>query len=144
MHGTPRLDPLPDREPERDLVDRARAVLADGGLVGFPTETVYGLAARADLPAALERLRELKGRPHDLPFTWHVGSTAALERYPRVSPMARRLVARYWPGPLTLILPGVPPGLSAIARSGWTGVRLPAQRGTAGVLAGLDFPLVMT
>src|SRR5262245_806230 len=108
MANQPRRALLPDQAPDRDLVDRLRALLQDDGLVAFPTETVYGLAVRADHDAALERLRELKGRPEDLPLTWHVGSSGALQRFERVSRMAVRLVERYWPGPLTLVLPGVP------------------------------------
>ena len=144
MPHQPRRADLPDQAPERDLADRVRAVLSDDGIVGFPTETVYGLAARADHPAAIERVRELKGRPEEMPLTWHVGSSRALQRFERVSPMALRLVAKYWPGPLTLVLPGVPRGLEATTRNGWTGVRLPAHRGTAGILDALDFPVVMT
>ena len=81
--------------PSRRDRKRAAAVLAEGGLVLLPTETVYGIAARADVPQAVARLRALKGRGTDEPLTWHVGSTDALERFPRVSAMARRLAARY-------------------------------------------------
>lgn len=144
MSTQPRRVELPDRTPDRDLVDRVRAVLHEDGLVAFPTETVYGLGVRADHARALERLREAKGRPSQMPFTWHVGSSRALQRFARVSPMALRLVARYWPGPLTLVLPGIPRGLEATAQNGWTGVRLPAQRGTAGILDELEFPVVMS
>jgi len=69
MANQPRRAELPDQAPDRDLCDRVRAVLAEGGLVAFPTETVYGIAARADRSAGLERLRELTGRPADLPLT---------------------------------------------------------------------------
>jgi protein-tyrosine phosphatase len=130
--------------PSRRDRKRAASVLEEGGLVLLPTETVYGIAARADLPQALARLRALKERGTDEPLTWHIGALDALERLPRVSPMARRLAARYWPGPLTLVLPGVPPGLEGAARDGWIGVRFPAQRSTAQLLAGLDFPVVAT
>ena len=123
---------------------RARRALEEGGVVALPTETVYGLAARADRPEALERLRALKGSAAGRALTWHVGERAALERFPRPSPMARRLARRYWPGPLTLVLPGVPPGLEGAARDGWTGVRLPAHRTTAELLSALDFPVVAT
>ena len=123
---------------------RVRAVLAAGGLVALPTETVYGLAARADLPQALDRLRALKGSAAERALTWHVGERAALERFPRPSPMARRLARRYWPGPLTLVLPGVPAGLEGAAADGWTGIRLPAHQGTAQLLQSLDFPVVAT
>lgn len=134
----------PDQPPSRDLVERARAALARGGLVVLPTETVYGLAARADSRVALERLARAKGRPPEKGWTWHVGAPSALERFPSLSALARRLSARYWPGPLTLVLPGVPGGLAAAAREEWTGVRMPAQLCTQGILAALEFPVVMT
>lgn len=133
-----------DRPPSPELVARARTILERGGLIALPTETVYGLAARADLPAALARLALAKGRPSEMALTWHVGKADAIERFPEVSAMARRLVAKYWPGPLTLVLPGVPRGLEAAAREGWTGIRFPAHATTAGILAALDFPVVMT
>ena len=133
-----------DRPPSPELVARVRELLERGSLVVLPTETVYGIAARADRADALEALRELKGRPSDLAFTWHVGDASALDRFESVSAMARRLAARYWPGPLTLVLPGVPSGLELAARDGWTGVRFPAHKTTAGILAALPFPVVMT
>jgi protein-tyrosine phosphatase len=130
--------------PSRGDRQRAAAALADGELVLIPTETVYGIAARADIPQAVARLRALKDRGAEEPLTWHIGALDALERLPRVAAMARRLIARYWPGPLTLVLPGVPRGLEAAAKDGWIGVRFPAQRSTAQLLAGLDFPVVAT
>lgn len=133
-----------DNAPDAALVESVRTVLERGALAVLPTETVYGIAARADSKAALARLFELKDRPAEMALTWHVGSPTALDRYPEVSPLARRLVARYWPGPLTLVLPGVPPGLELASRDGWTGVRLPAHLTTAGILAALPFPVVMT
>jgi protein-tyrosine phosphatase len=131
-------DPPPARRDRK----RAARVLEEGGLVALPTETVYGIAARADHPQALARLRELKDREAGRALTWHVGTLDALDRLPRVSPMVRRLVDRYWPGPLTLVLPGVPAGLEEVALGGWTGVRFPAQVETARLLASLDFPVV--
>jgi tRNA threonylcarbamoyl adenosine modification protein (Sua5/YciO/YrdC/YwlC family) len=119
-------------------------VLARGGLVALPTETVYGVAARADLPSALAALRELKARPGDLALTWHVGRAEALQQFPSVSPLVRRLARRYWPGPLTLVLPGKPAGLEGVGHEGWTGVRMPAHPATAGILASLAFPVVMS
>jgi len=133
-----------DKTPSEALARRVGAILERGGLVVLPTESVYGIAARADLAPALDLLRELKGRPKDLAFTWHVGERDALERFPAVSPMVRRLVARYWPGPLTLVLPGVPPGLELIAREGWTGVRFPAHALTTEILAKLALPVVLS
>jgi protein-tyrosine phosphatase len=144
MSSVARRAEVRDEPPDPALRERVGSILARGGLVGLPTETVYGIAARADLPAALDALRRIKDRPDARAFTWHVGARSALSRFPRVSPMVERLVARYWPGPLTLVLPGIPTGLEAVAESAWTGVRMPAHQATAGILASLDFPVVMT
>ncbi len=81
-------------------------LLADGQLVVFPTETVYGIAAHRDSPDALERLRTLKGRPANRPLTVHLADNDALARLAApVHPFAARIVRRLWPGPLTLVLP---------------------------------------
>ncbi len=131
-----------EKSPGRGARKRAQKTLEAGGLVALPTETLYGLAARADLKGPTQRLRELKGREAARALTWHVGSRRALERFGRVSPLVRRLTDRYWPGPLTLILPGVPDGLEFAAEGGWTGVRFPAHAATAGLLEQLPFPVV--
>ena len=82
----------------------ARAVKA-GKLVGFATETVYGIAAAATSPKAMDRLRELKSRP-TRPMSVHLGSKQDVALYVRDVPAdARRLIAKAWPGPLTLLLP---------------------------------------
>lgn len=123
---------------------RAAACLRAGGLIALPTETVYGLAARADDPAALARLAALKQRDPRQALTWHVGSAEALAHFEFPRAMLARLAARYWPGPLTLVLRGVPPGLERVARDGWTGVRYPAHEASASLLRGLEFPVVAT
>ena len=80
-------------------------VLRHGGLVGFPTETVYGVAAAADAPEGLERLRDLKDRP-ERPFGVHLPGPEAAGRYVGAMPLvAQRLIRRAWPGPVTLVLP---------------------------------------
>jgi tRNA threonylcarbamoyl adenosine modification protein (Sua5/YciO/YrdC/YwlC family) len=135
---------LADAPPPADLSARVAGLLGAGGLVCMPTETVYGIAARADHPAALARLFSLKGRDPREPLTWHVAERAAVRHFAALRPLAERLVERYWPGPLTLVLEGVPAGLERVARDGWTGLRLPAHRGTAGLIATLDFPVVLT
>lgn len=92
------LDPAALEEPAR--------ILADGGLVAFPTETVYGIAANADDEAAVARLRELKGRPADKPLTLHLAERADLAQLlPSIPQVAHLLMDLYWPGPLTLVLP---------------------------------------
>ena len=86
-------------------VARAADVLRRGGLVAFPTETVYGLGADASNDAAVEKIYRVKGRPADHPLIVHIGDAAQLDRWARNVPAsARALAARFWPGPLTLVL----------------------------------------
>lgn len=88
-----------------DEVRRAAQILARGGLVAFPTETVYGLGADASNAAAIARLYAVKGRPAGHPVIVHFASAeAAFTWASDVPAQARALAARFWPGPLTLIL----------------------------------------
>jgi L-threonylcarbamoyladenylate synthase len=86
-------------------VAAAARVLAEGGLVAFPTETVYGLGADATNPAAIARLYQAKGRPAFNPLIAHVGDIAAARRIARFDATAAALAQAFWPGPLTLVLP---------------------------------------
>lgn len=96
-------------------VAAAAAALRRGGLVGMPTETVYGLAALADDPVAVARVFAAKRRPGDNPLIVHLADAGDLPRVAReVSPAARQLAAAFWPGPLTLVLPKQPTVLAAI------------------------------
>jgi L-threonylcarbamoyladenylate synthase len=84
---------------------QAAAILESGGLVAFPTETVYGLGADAENPAAVARIYAAKGRPQDHPVIVHLAPGADLDYWAcEIGPEARALVAAFWPGPLTLIL----------------------------------------
>jgi L-threonylcarbamoyladenylate synthase len=83
----------------------AARVLADGGLVAFPTETVYGLGADATNPAAIARLYQAKGRPSFNPLIAHVGDFAAARQIAAFDAAATVLAEAFWPGPLTLVLP---------------------------------------
>ena len=138
------MEVIGDKAADRELKARVEAILRAGGLVVLPTETVYGVAVRADHPDALQALSKLKGRPEDRPLTWHVEGPGALQRFSGSTQMAARLAERYWPGPLTLVLPGVPVGLEAVTKDGWTGVRAPSHAATRSLLAAIDFPVVMT
>ena len=96
---------LADTEAYRDAISEAAAVLDAGGLVVFPTETVYGVAARADRPEGLKRLHDAKERPANRPFTIHIGRRSDAERFvPDLSPLAKRFANKAWPGPLTMVL----------------------------------------
>ena len=122
--------------PDDAAMARAAACLRSGGLVAFPTETVYGLGVHALDPAAVARLFEAKQRPADDPLIVHISAFAAVERLAvDVPDTARQLAARFWPGPLTLVVPARP-GLADGVRSstGRVGIRVPAH-GVAQALA---------
>jgi len=90
-------------------IDEAVTALRDGDLVAFPTETVYGLGANAQNPAAVQKIFEAKGRPATHPVIVHIDSPKYLHRWVREVPEpAQRLAERFWPGPLTLVLPKSP------------------------------------
>jgi L-threonylcarbamoyladenylate synthase len=137
---------LLDGQVEAD-VERAAALLADGELVAFPTETVYGLGARADDDHAVSKLFSAKGRPAAHPLIVHVAEPADTARFAsHMPPLAQRLIDAFWPGPLTVIVPRAE-GIAAAAAGGQAsiGLRCPAhpvahalllaarQRGVAGV-----------
>jgi L-threonylcarbamoyladenylate synthase len=86
-------------------LDRAASVILAGGLVAIPTETVYGLAADATNGVAVAKIYTAKGRPSFNPLICHVADLAMAEQLADFSPLARRLAERFWPGPLTLVLP---------------------------------------
>ena len=88
----------------RRKIEKAAAILKDGGLVAFPTETVYGLGADALNPAAAGRIYQAKGRPSDNPLIVHISCMKDLEKIAaRVPLQAKKLAEHFWPGPLTMI-----------------------------------------
>ncbi len=92
-------------KPTVEAISQAAEILRGGGLVAFPTETVYGLGANALDAVAVQKIFEAKGRPSDNPLIVHVASPDAAEPLAVVDERARRLMAAFWPGPLTLLLP---------------------------------------
>ncbi|GAA3985659.1 L-threonylcarbamoyladenylate synthase [Comamonas faecalis] len=110
-------------------IQAAAQALAQGRLVGLPTETVYGLAANADDDAAVAQIFATKGRPANHPLIVHVAGSAAIVHYAREVPLfAQQLIDTFWPGPLTLILPRLPQ--AARASTGGqdsVGLRCPAH-----------------
>ncbi len=110
-------------------VAQAAAVVRAGGVVAMPTDTLYGLAADPFDAAAVARVFEAKGRPEDRPIPLVAADEAQVARWlGALAPRARRLAARYWPGPLTLLVPvaaALAPGVSA--GTGRVGVRVPAH-----------------
>jgi L-threonylcarbamoyladenylate synthase len=95
---------LDGRDPS--VIERAALALAAGELVAMPTETVYGLGARADDDVAVGKIFTAKGRPADHPLIVHVADADSVRQFAsHVPPVAVRLVATFWPGPLTIIVP---------------------------------------
>ncbi len=126
-------------------LDAAVRCLAEGGLVAFPTETVYGLAADATNGRAIARLYAAKGRPHFNPLIAHVTGAEAARRLATFDTVAERLAAAFWPGPLTLVLPEVAGcGVSDLATAGLDtiAVRAPDHPVAQKILAALGRPMV--
>lgn len=119
--------------------------LIDGNLIHLPTETVYGLGARADDPAAVVKVFEAKGRPRFNPLIVHVGTIDLARRIGVFDDRAEALAARFWPGPLTLVVP-VRDGAAAcdLARAGLDSVaiRMPDHSAALDILKGVDFGVV--
>ncbi len=86
-------------------IARAAERLRAGGVIAFPTDTLYGVGARAADLAAVARLYQVKRRPSTQPMVWLVRDRDQVERFAVISPAARELMAHFWPGPLTLVLP---------------------------------------
>ena len=115
-----KVDPL---NPDDEVISRCAEVILQGGLVAFPTETVYGIGGNGLDPAAVARIFEVKGRPQDNPLILHVSRPDNVESLVReIPPEAVKLIEMFWPGPLTLILPKsdlvpsiVTAGLSTVA-----------------------------
>ena len=108
----------------------ASQVLAEGGLVAFPTETVYGLGADAANAAAIAHLYQAKGRPAFNPLIAHVGDLDAARKIARFDAVALRLAETFWPGPLTLVLPkaqNCPVAELATAGLDTVAIRVPAH-----------------
>ncbi len=130
---------------DSEAIRAAAACLAAGGLVAFPTETVYGLGADARNGEAVARLYAAKGRPAFNPLIAHVADLAAARALGRFDAAAERLAAAFWPGPLTLVLP-LAPGCPAcdLARAGLdsVAVRVPAHPLARGLLLAFGAPVV--
>jgi L-threonylcarbamoyladenylate synthase len=110
--------------------------LRAGAVIAFPTDTLYGVGARAADPAAVARLYQVKRRPSEQPMVWLVTDRAQVERFAVVSGAATALMARHWPGPLTLVLPArIPTDGPTIA------VRAPDHEVALALLSALGEPI---
>lgn len=140
---------------DRDVIHRAVQALVEGKLVVLPTETVYGVAASALNPEAVEALREVKGRGSNHPMALAIKSESAVWDYiPHASPLQQRFARRCWPGPVTLVLNDprqegllrqLPRSVrEAVSPNGKIGFRVPAHPAVKEILELLAGPLVLT
>lgn len=174
-HRRPNLTPLPEgiplntrerfmatevvktesRAKHETTLRRASALLRDGGLVAFPTETVYGVAACVSVAGAVDRLREIKQRPAEKAFTVHLGDRDEATGFvPELSGLARRFIRKGWPGPLTLIMtvedPAAAPVMAgreaaaaaALYYDNTIGLRCPDHAIAQTLLRGVEAPVV--
>ena len=120
---------------DQGVINEAAEILERGGLVAFPTETVYGLAANLLNSAAVERLKKIKNRPENKQFSIHVGDKRDVEKYAvNVLPRAYKIIDQFWPGPLTLIL--------SAPQEKSVGLRMPKNDIALRLLSRVDFPVV--
>ncbi len=129
--------------PDDAGLDRAAAVLRQGGLVAFPTETVYGLGGDARSDLAVARIFEAKGRPRFNPLIVHVPDVEAAREFAVFDARAEEVAARFWPGPLTMVLPLRAAGLSALvtAELPSVAIRVPAHPVAQALLRRFGGPL---
>jgi L-threonylcarbamoyladenylate synthase len=127
-----------------DDLEEAALALRAGATIAFPTETVYGLGAHAFNPEAIAHVFEAKGRPQDNPLIVHVSDETMLQRcVSRVPSIAQSLMATYWPGPLTLLLPKsdlLPPSVTAGLAT--VAVRIPSDPVALELIRRADVPIV--
>lgn len=145
---------LNQTEDVRDVIHRAVEALSSGKIIAFPTETVYGLAASALKPAAVERLWEIKGRDSKKPFALALKSyEEALDYVPHMTPTAKRLARRCWPGPVTLVMDVDPKSVvhqldprvvQATIPTGTIGLRVPDYDLALQILRLCAGPIVLT
>jgi len=126
-----------------EAAEKAAQILSQGGLAAVPTETVYGLAADATDDRAVARIYEAKGRPSFNPLIIHVTGLDMAATYAEISPMAEKLAAAFWPGPLTMVLPvRAESGLSKLVTAGLNtvAIRCPQSEPAQAILTAFGRP----
>ncbi|HNV04467.1 MAG TPA: L-threonylcarbamoyladenylate synthase [Vicinamibacterales bacterium] len=137
---------LDAERPDPDAVARAAAILRGGGVIAYPTDTLYGLGADPANRIAVAQLYRIKGRPVDRPIPLIGASVAQVAAHTGgLAPLAAKLAGRFWPGPLTLILPAWP-GLdeAVLAGTGTAAIRVPAHPVARALAAACGWPITST
>jgi tRNA threonylcarbamoyl adenosine modification protein (Sua5/YciO/YrdC/YwlC family) len=128
--------------PEPEKISRCAKILRAGGLVAFPTETVYGLAANKSDKQAVKRLLEVKKDREGKPFSLHIADKGQVENYGvNLKPAVYKLIDKFWPGPLTIIVPGKEQACLP-ARQATVGIRMPRNAVALKLIAEAGVPVV--
>ncbi|HEY3297320.1 MAG TPA: L-threonylcarbamoyladenylate synthase, partial [Armatimonadota bacterium] len=139
--GLIKVDPI---NPDKHIIEAAGRIIREGGLVAFPTETVYGLAADAFNVNAIARIFEVKGRPENKPLPVQIATLDQIALLAsNVTPEAARLMDRYFPGPLTVVVAAsssVPDAVTA--GTGTIGVRMPDHPVALALIRAAGTPIV--
>jgi L-threonylcarbamoyladenylate synthase len=139
---TPEVLKVSATTPDPRVIEQAAVVIRSGGLVAFPTETVYGLGADGLDEAAVRRIFAAKGRPEAKGLILHLSEPAQAQEVAEVSPVAERLMAAFFPGPLTLVLPARPVVPPATTGGGSTvAVRMPDHAVARALIAAAGRPI---
>ena len=130
----------------REQIEKGVAILRRGGIIAYPTDTVYGLGACFDVPRAVERVYGVKERPRNMPLPLLLADVSQIaEVAEAVSPLAWLLIREFWPGGLTLVLPASASVPDMITAGGKTvAVRIPAHSVPVALIKGLGAPIVGT
>ncbi len=131
--------------PEPELIEQAAQAILSGQVIGYPTETVYGLGAHAFNAQAIDRVFQLKGRDRSRPILVIAGDMNQAKRLAQWSQLAEQLALRFWPGPLTLVLPALP-GLpeELLSADGKLGIRVPGHTICLELLRRCGVPITST
>ena len=125
-------------------IQEAKTLLLNGGVIGMPTETVYGLGAVATMPSAVKNIFQVKGRPSDNPLIAHVHKDYDIEQLVYVNqPYVKKLMSAFMPGPLTLVFESK--GVvckEAVCGGDTLALRMPSHKGCQELLKAVDMPIV--
>ncbi|HKK20806.1 MAG TPA: L-threonylcarbamoyladenylate synthase [candidate division Zixibacteria bacterium] len=144
MINSSRIETIDYNNPPDSVVSLAARTLAEGGLVVAPTETRYGLIARADDGEVLDRLYRVKGRPKLMPTAIFVRNVEELTAYAEVSSEAQGMAATFLPGPLTLVLKAARKLPDQVVIEGKIGIRISSSAFIRSLLENIDFPITAT
>ncbi len=139
-----RVVSIVDSDPDPAIILRAAENLRAGELIVAPTETRYGLLARADSQSALERILLAKGRPENMPVSVFFDSLDGIAEAGDLTSQAKKLILKFMPGPLTIILKATSEWPKPIAPQGKIGIRFSSSRVIAALLSAVGVPLTAT